>query len=589
MNQARLPFDSVETDYVPDDPPVLAGVDEIGLDCETSGLRWWKGDYVVGIAVAWGDRRTYLPFRHRGGNLDENAVKRWASTELKNKRIVNLNTRFDVHFMREWGVDLEAQDCTFGDVGHYAALLDDHRRTFNLEAIAQRWLKRGKVKGIDPTRMVEYHAAEVAPYAREDAALALDVQAAMWPELTEQELHRVRELEDELIPVVCEMERLGAPLDVEKLHRWLQETSAELDRLLWQIARTTGFQVNPASPEDLTRLFRERKIPVTAYTETGLPSFADDVLEKIEDPVVQDVRRAAKIFSLRTKFLLPFESRRDDEVLRYALHQLRSDDGGTVSGRFSSSRLDDTTGINVQQVPAVEKQTAEVGDKWLVRELFIPKNGLWCAPDAAQIEYRLFAHYASSPRIMAEYAADPRRKFHNITWDMMKSLGVELLYKQMKNVNFAKIYGAGLRKLAVMLGVSVDRARVILAAYDQLFPEVPRLLASAADKATRRGYVKTIIGRRARFINGERAHKALNAVIQGSAADIMKMKLIELHADRKNTGLTMRFTVHDEVDGDVPDVDAACRVGAILDRQSIPTKVPVLWDVATGRNWKECA
>jgi DNA polymerase-1 len=579
-----------ENKWEPPQPPCLDGVDEIALDCETDGLKWWGGNLPVGIAVGTPDgRRWYLPWRHAGGNLDEDTVKRWARTELKGKRIVNLNTRFDTHMMYQWGVDLEAQGCTFGDVGHYAALLDDHRRSFSLENISQDYLQRGKVKGLDPTRMTEYHAGDVASYAMTDVDLVLELEEQMWSQLTDQELHTVRKLEDALIPVVCEMERNMAPINQEKLLDWKHKTAESIASLTWQVAKDIGFAPDVMRAKDMARVFSTLHIPVTEFTPTGQPSFTDAVLKKIQHPTIQDIRRITKLTSLRSKYLVPFDERRTGSYLGYALHQLRSDEGGTVSGRFSSSKLDSETGHNVQQVMAVEKQIDALGPDFLIRELYIPENGaLWLAADAAQIEYRLFAHYSASPDILKAYAANPRVSYHELVWEMVKEFKPNILYKPLKNFNFAMVYGAGMAKISSMLDMPRAESDKLVRDYNYRFPEVARLLALASRTAETRGYVKTILGRRSRFPNRERLHKAINAVIQGSAADIMKIKLVELHQARKQTGFIMRFTVHDEVCGDAPDMGSVRQVEQILNRQSIPLRVPILWDADTGEHWAGC-
>ena len=136
-------------DWSPPEPPSLDGIDRIELDCETNGLRWWDGDLPIGIGIGTPDGiYRYLPWGHAGGNLSEETVKRWAQRELRNKQIFNLNIKFDNHHLYRWGVDLEAQGCTISDVGHRAALLDDHRRHFDLEALSQDLLGKGKLKNV---------------------------------------------------------------------------------------------------------------------------------------------------------------------------------------------------------------------------------------------------------------------------------------------------------------------------------------------------------------------------------------------------------------------------------------------------------
>jgi DNA polymerase I len=602
-------------DWRPEPPPSLDGVNEVYLDTETTGLRWWDGDLPVGTAIAWGDRVQYLPHGHRGGgNLDEETVRRWARRELRGKRIVNLGTRFDVHMYHSWGVDLEAQGCTVSDIGHYAALLDDHRRKFSLEAIAQDYLGEGKVKGLDMRSIAQYHAGDVEEYACQDVRLVRRCKERMWPELDAQDLQRVRQLEDDIIFVVCEMERNGAPIDLPLLQSWRRSVEERYQRLVWEIYHETGLRVDPTNSGDLARLFRKLGIESMQRTPTGKPSFDDFVLRQVQDahPVVRKVRTARALSHIDSKYLAPYwKNVRAGGPLRYALHQLKTDyggeghEGGTVTGRFSSSAFGTTDdpeeddGVNVQAVMTPEKARAKFGydpddsshddEIFLVRQLYTPPPGrLWLSADAEQIEYRLFAHFANSPKILRAYEEDPHTNFHRLVQKILQKKRPDLPYRRTKDCNFAKIFGAALPKIALMMELPIREAESVVNEYDETFPEVPALIRRAMTAAKRRGYVRSLLGRRSRFPNGERLHKALNSVIQPSAADWNKMKLVELHRERHHTGMTLRFTVHDEANGDVPDLESARRVGEILNRQTMQLRVQILWKVGTGANWKEC-
>jgi DNA polymerase I-like protein with 3'-5' exonuclease and polymerase domains len=203
-------------------PPSLDGISEIELDFETDGVDWYNRDIMIGWALRLPNgKKKYYPVRHRNGveQIDENVARRWFQTELKNKRITNASTRFEVHTSRSFGADLVEQHCTFSDVMHYAALLDDHRKRFALNELAKDFLKREKEgMDLDPTRMADYEPWVVARRAEGDVETVAELKAIMYPMLDEQGLHRVRALEDQIIPVVCEMERNGAPINVELLN-----------------------------------------------------------------------------------------------------------------------------------------------------------------------------------------------------------------------------------------------------------------------------------------------------------------------------------------------------------------------------------
>ena len=604
-------------DWHPVAPPSLDGIEEVALDVETDGLAWWGQDRPIGFSLTLPDGTTnYFPWGHRGGgNLDEQVMHRWAQRELRGKHIVNLNTKFDIHMLYAWGIDLEAQHNTVSDVSHYAALLDDHRVKFNLNSLTQFYLGEEKVgKELDVTRMADYHAGTVAPRAESDTRQVWQLKKKMWPLLDAQDLHRVRAVEDAVIFVVCEMERNGTPIDLELLEQWITDSEQAYLRSLWKIYRATNLNINPASPKDLVKLFGKLQLPI-AETPEGRPSFTDSVLDSHTHPVMAQVRTARKLASLRSKYLLKYrDAVGSDGILRYALHQLRAMPGpldtqraaGTVTGRFSSTAIQKGVGVNIQQVMTPAKQIAAFGsDQFLIRQLHKPGSGMWLSADAAQIEYRLFAAKARNPKVLQAYADDPTLSFHKLVWDELKKLKPDISYKATKNLNFCKLYGGGIVKIAAMLGMitseelhtlqqqkagwahpKLQGARHALQIYGRVLPEVQQMLKRTSMLAEQQGFVTTVLGRRARLT--QHYYKALNREIQGGAADIMKLKLVALHQARKDTGFVMRCTVHDEVDGDAPDAACIEKVNAVLAAPAVDLPIPILWETSTGTTWGGC-
>ncbi len=584
---------------------MLTQEDELAVDFESSGLRWWGGDYPCGLAVGTRDgRRWYLPTRHEGGgNIPEDKVVDWMRSPdgLAGKHLVTFQGAHDVHMSRVMGAYFEDLGCSITDVAHYAALLDDSRRELNLESVAQTYLGVGKVKGLDVSRGAHiYHPSEVEAYAERDVELTMDLRIKLLPMIQEQELDEVLGLEEDCIFPTAEMEFNGAPLDIELLETWMREVQADFVKSCWDLFHEVGFKVEPTKLDDVSKVFHKYGIPIPTVTapgpDQGKESFEDQYLRKIPHPAVQLLRRSRKLANLSSKFFVPYHSEyQRNGMLRYALKQLRSDEGGTISGRYSScafSRTHPKEGINVQQV-AGKKQLAALKDadpvlaKYRIRRLFRPASGLWGSADAEQIEYRLFAHYARPPRVIAAYEADPRVDFHNIVMEMIRLILPSITRERTKDLNFAMLYGAGLRKIAYMLGVTEGEAKRFVDAYMSAFPEAKRLLAFAMRVAEKRGYVKTLLGRRARFSQGYGLHAALNRIIQGTAADINKRKIVEVYRERKRLGITMRFTVHDELCGDVPDVQAMRELQRLLNVQSFDTCVPILWSAKCGPNWAD--
>lgn len=643
---SQLHSDQLDTRYEswrPSEPPSLHNVKEIFLDFETTGVKYWAGDTPGGVAYYIpGGPSGYLPWGHACGyNLDRDAVVRWLK-DLTNLHITNHSTDFEVHMALTLGVDLEAQGCTVSDIAHTAALLDDHRRQFSLEVLAREFLPETeqKVKAVDgvqldPSKMMEYPSGMIAVRAVGDVRQVHLLKQVLYPRLEAEDLMRVQHLEDQVIYAVAEMERNALPMDVELLNAWHTEAEQRYLRYLWKIHRETGIKFNPGSPKSWEELFAKLKIEWNYRTPTGQLVTTDNLISRVEHPIVQLARQAGKLADLKSDYIDKYHKTVGaDGLLRFALHQLRSDDGGTVTGRFSGAAIKvgkEKIGCNPQQVPDISKQIEKGHDtEFVIRKLFVHGGGdvSYISADAKQIEYRLFADYARNPKIMEAYEKDPDLSFHKQTHAMLSKL-VDISYGHQKNVNFMKIYGGGMAKLAFMIGAITDqqlaslqkefpkgvpRTHPLLAKaveVDQIYarelPEVKPLLDRAShlarthcDERCRRddelhrkyphqGYVKTLLGRRGRFPDNQRLHKALNMIIQGGAADIMKQKMVEVHRERKNIGFVPRLTNHDEICGDGQRPDTAQKLLEILNTQSFPElRIPILWDVKSGPNWAAC-
>ena len=361
----------------------------------------------------------------------------------------------------------------------------------------------------------------------------------------------------------------------------------------------------------------------------------------IANPVLAAAFDVRRLRSLKSKYFNKYIQAIDaNNVLRFPLHQLRStnefgadDDSGygAVTGRFSCGGNEHK--INAQQLMKAEKQLEEMGPDFIVRELMIAAAGkLTGASDASQIEFRFFSHYAAVlgyPGTSLAYKRNPMEDFHLLVTIMMNP-GVsdkeklKALRKHMKHNNFGVLYGMGRPKLARRLGMpctcNLDwyettwdecrgrevkvryfgenrfhlpncrarQANDIMDEYDKEFPEARKLLKLASDTARDRGYVVDIIGRRRRYPDGQGLHGALNSVIQPSAASYFKMKLHEMHQNRKTCGIVLRAPIHDEFLYDIdPDPIYKKRVQELLDTQSLNLRVPLLWESGFGNNWRE--
>lgn len=597
--------------------PNLSQAKRISLDTEGE-LNIWRGGKPCGLSIATDDFQYswYIPFAHRSGfNFEIEKVISWANDNLVNLDIDLLNSKHDFNTLRSIGIDLEALGNRLHDVMHCPALLYSNRQSYALNDLALEALGKHKVEldgDFDRFPMHERNSAAVRWYARYDAELTAELAAYYAPKIKEQGLSKVLELEDNLIYCVASMEREGAILDVEKLELWRKQAQNRYIQSILNLHKMVSARIEPTKPQDLAKLFTILKIEYNR-TPSGLPSFTNEFLEQfLHIEPVRIAYEARQIASLKSKFLDKYANAvGPDGKIRYALNQLKATNNeganqGTVTGRFSSSGGGKHIGgINVQQVFGDEKQEKiPCIEDFPIRELFRPDSGkLWLSADARQIEFRIFAHLSNSPRLLQAYYDDPLINFHHL---VAKDILHVPYSKKVKNMNFGSMYEMGLEKLAnIYLKIPVEEARPLFEHYHREFPEVKMLSNRAAYLAQSRrtnnpqdrGWVKTILGRKRTYTDDDlkfslRSGKkeipyytALNAVIQGTAADIMKLKLLEVYNSRKETGITMRFTVHDEVDGDIPDYASARKVANILNTQTLPLNVPILWQTTIGPSW----
>lgn len=531
-------------------------------------------------------------------------------------------------------------------------LNENRYKGFSLESLAEEYLPADERKvhlDVPPEHFFMAHAGEVAPRCVSDAYLAWRVHEVTRPQIEAEKLERVNEVEDGCILPVVHMERAGALIDRPKLEHWLSDIQLKIQEKCDYVYQATGVVLISDGPKVLEKLFASRGLdkPIifNEATKQEEESWAADAMKSVDDPIIKaayDVRRWRSIKSkYLTKYLCAIDS---TNTLRFPLHQLRStnefgDSGekgnGTVTGRFACGG--NYWKINIQQVMKVEKQIETFGcDDFIIRELFIPEAGkLMGASDASQIEFRIFSHYAALigyPGTAEAYAKNPMEDFHMLVTIMMNP-GVsakdklKALRKHMKHNNFGVLYGMGRQKLARRLGLACvcqhyswwdywklpegtswadkrrhhfevndnhasdcpgRRANDIMDEYDDRFPEANKLKRMASDRAKDVGYVQDLLGRRRRYPGGQRLNSALNSVIQPGAASYFKLKLIELHRERKTLQTNLRMPVHDEFVYDIdPDPTYQHRTQELLDTQSVNLKVPLLWESDYGNNWRE--
>ena len=611
------PLFTPESDWsIPDVFPQFTETERIAVDLETydphlltSGPGWATGrGYIVGVGVATESWKGYFPIRHEGGgNLDEAVVLRWLKKTLSSpkREVIFHNSLYDVGWLRREGVEVQGKilDTIFA-----APLVDENRHSYSLDSLGQTYCGEKKDEsllqdaalawGINPkAELYKLPSKYVGPYGEQDAALTLKLWEKLKVELREHNSESIFEMECKLIPLLLEMRWRGVRVDETKAEEIGETLSKEEQKIQVEIKRKYGNEVQLWANASLQKIFDNNNLWYPK-SPTGLASFQRQWLEGHEHELPQLIVRARKLNIARTTFIdkMIMEHSYNGRIHAEA-HPLRSHRGGTVSGRFSYSNP------NLQQVPA---RDPEIGG--LIRSLFIPEDGCqWGIFDYSQQEPRLTVHYANQMHLTGakEAVADYTEKtadFHQIVADM-----ANIPRKQAKTINLGLSYGMGKQKLTKELGLDDNEAEDLFTQYHNKVPFIRGLQDQCARVALDRGYIRTIAGRRCRFDHWEHrfedsvplpleeakekygdnlkrsyTYKALNRLIQGSAADMTKLAMLGLWEE----GIVPHLQVHDEVDISIENTDQARKVARIMEN-CIELAVPLVVDIELGRSWGE--
>tara|TARA_R100000152_G_C6780667_1_gene213710 strand:+ start:2395 stop:4254 length:1860 start_codon:yes stop_codon:yes gene_type:complete len=601
---------------IPDIFPKFADDERIAVDLETydpslltSGPGWATGrGHIVGVGVATKDWKGYFPIRHEGGgNLDEAVVLRWVKNTLSSpkREVIFHNALYDVGWLRREGVDVKGEIL---DTMFAAPIVDENRYSYSLDSLGQTYCGEKKDEsllqdaalawGINPkSEMYKLNSKYVGPYGEQDAALTLKVYDKLKQELQQQGLESIYALECKLIPLLIEMRWKGVRVNEERADMISKDLSQKEQKLLVEIKRKYGEDVNLWANASLQKVFDKNNLPYPR-TEKGMASFQRQWLENHEHELPKMIVQARKLNKARTTFIEKMISEHSYNGRIHAeAHPLRNDLGGTVSGRFSYSNP------NLQQVPA---RDPEIGN--LIRSIFIPEEGCqWGVFDYSQQEPRLTVHYANQLGLIGARDAvnayrDKSADFHQIVADMAK-----IPRKQAKNINLGLSYGMGKEKLIRELGLGDAEAQTLLAQYHEKVPFIKGIQDHCTRVASDRGYIRTLAGRRCHFdlwehkydksvplpledakikygdtLKRSYTYKALNRLIQGSAADMTKLAMLGLWEE----GIVPHVQVHDEVDISIQDEEQAKKVVEIMEN-CVELSVPLVVDTELGPNWGE--
>lgn len=633
----------------PRDFPNLRNAPVISLDTETYdpdllvlGPGWArKRGHIVGVSIAVPEQSWYFPVRHEvcpEQNMNPEAVFSWLRDTLGTEiPKVGANITYDIGWLAEENVIVRGD---LYDVQYAEALLAESR-TLALGDLAYRYLKSAKETSLLFQWCCDYYGGKLAdqrkniyrsppslagPYAMADASLPLRILDAQYPALYEEGLLPLFRTECDLIPLMIAMRQSGVRVDLDRTQEVMAQVRAMQREQEQQLFSLVGSKININAADSIAVAFDRFGIPYPRTKPTkrhanGKPSFTGKWLEDLEHPIGELIRSIRKYEKLCSTFLQSYilDSHIDGRVY-CQFHQLRSDDGGTRSGRYSSSDP------NLQNIPSRDEILAP-----LMRSIFVPDYGhvAWRKYDYSQIEYRFLVHFAVGPGADAarqQYVDNPDTDYHEWTldlvapkahWDISTKQLRKHHRKPVKNINFGLIFGMGIPKLSRSLGLTPAEGRELFKAYHAGVPFAKPTMDYYAEMARATGFVSTILGRKSRFDLWEPAntprgeerlpglpyaaavgayghaiqraylHKTLNRQLQGSAADMLKASMLRCWKDGifAETGIP-KLTVHDELDfSDPGGKDDAFREMQHVMETVIPLRIPVRADGDIGPNW----
>jgi DNA polymerase-1 len=387
---------------MPTEFPDLRDADEIAIDLETrdpdlkskgSGSIIGNGE-VVGIAVAVDGYKGYFPIAHEEGpNLDRKKTLEWFKDicESPSTKIFH-NAMYDVCWIRNLGIKINGLVI---DTMIAASLIDENRFSYTLNTLSWHHLSEGKnearltqaakERGLDPKAdMWRMPAMEVGAYGEKDAELTLRLWHKLKKVIIEDDLQDIFNLETDLFPCLVDMRHLGVRVDIEKADLLKTRLATREEKLLREIKKETGIDTQIWAAQSIAKVFDKLMLPYSRTEKTDSPSFTKNFISNHDHPVVNMIAEARKINKVRTTFIDTIFKHEHNGRIHADINQIRSDDGGTVTGRFSYSNP------NLQQIPARDPETGP-----LLRSLFIPEQGCnWGTFDYSQQEPRLVAHYA---------------------------------------------------------------------------------------------------------------------------------------------------------------------------------------------------
>ena len=611
----KVPIFEAQKEWVePEEFPDLRSYDEIAVDLETrdpdlrkkgSGSVIGNGE-VVGIAIAVPGRSFYFPIAHGSGpNMDRKKVLSWFADTMATPSLkIFHNAMYDVCWIRKLGIKING---LIVDTMIAASLVDENRFRYSLNELSWDFIGRGKSevslneaaksRGLDPKEdLWQLPAMEVGAYAEKDAELTLELWQMFKKEIVHQDIESVFNLETDLFPCLVDMRFKGVRVDVERADKIKKELMDKENKIINKIKDLTGVSVELWSAASIAKVFDALKLPYDRTEKTGAPSFTKNFLSNHPNEIAQGISYAREINKAHTTFIDTIVKHSHKGRIHADINQIRSDQGGTVTGRFSMSNP------NLQQIPVRHK---ELGP--LIRSLFIPEeNHKWGVFDYSQQEPRILVHYAKLQKLdgideIANAYKSGEADFHSA---VAKMAGIER--SQAKTINLGLMYGMGKNKLMAELGLMKEAAEKLIAQYHAKAPFIKQLMQAVSRRADDSGRIRTLGGRVCHFdlwqpvqfgvfkplpleqarkeydepLKRAFTYKALNKLIQGSAADMTKKSMVALYEN----GIIPHIQIHDEVDISVVSDKQAEDIIEIME-SAVELKVPNKVDYEKGSSW----
>ena len=581
----------------------LQAAELFAFDTETTSLNYMQARVVgVSFAVEPGEA-AYVPVAHGDPVGGKQLDRDWVLEQLRplledpHKATLGQNLKYDRNVLLNYGITLRGMAF---DTMLESYVLDSTASRHDMDSLALKYLNRKTIhyedvagKGAKQVSFDQVPIATAGPYAAEDADITLRLHQVLWPKLTaEPKLAALfRDIEMPLIPVLSDMERTGVLVDARMLARQSEELAARMQEIEQEAYAVAGEEFNLGSPKQIQAiLFDKLGLPVLKKTPKGAPSTAEEVLAELAldyplPRLILDYRSLSKLKSTYTD-KLPKRIDPDTGRVHTSYHQAVAS-----TGRLSSSDP------NLQNIPV---RTAE-GRR--IRQAFIAPTGYKIlAADYSQIELRIMAHLSGDEGLLRAFAQG--EDIHRAT--AAEVFGVPLgevtgeQRRSAKAINFGLIYGMSAFGLARQLGIPRNAAQEYVDLYFERYPGVKAFMDRTRESARELGYVETVFGRRLylpeiNHRNGQRRQyaerTAINAPMQGTAADIIKLAMIETHRWIGETELdvTLIMQVHDELVFEVHE-DRVAEAQAEIERCMTGVaelRVPLVVESGVGINWDE--